>query len=329
MQYHQLPKIELHIHLDCSLSYAVVQQLDPTVTLSQYQEEFIAPEGCGDLLEYIRRSAKGYTLMQTKEQLRLVTLDFLEQMDRDHVIYVEIRFAPLLHTERGLTPVQVIDAIQAALQEGSSRYKVIPRLILCTLRDYSEVQSLETVKLAEQFMSQGWVVGFDIAGDEAGYPVSTHEKAFVYAHEKGIPCTAHAGEACGADSVWEVLRHFHPSRIGHGVRSVEDPALLEHLKKNQIHLEICPSSNLRTNVFKNIASHSLPTIYQAGISMSVNTDARTVTPVTLSSEYELVATTFGWTLADFLQCNLEAVKHSFAASALKTELTARLKEAYS
>jgi adenosine deaminase len=329
MQYHQLPKIELHIHLDCSLSYEVVQQLDPTVTLSQYQEEFIAPEGCSDLLEYIRRSAKGYTLMQTQEQLRLVTLDFLEQMDRDHVIYVEIRFAPLLHTQKGLTPAQVITTIQAALQEGSSRYKVIPRLIFCTLRDYSEEQSMETVKLAEQFMPQGWVVGFDIAGDEAGYPVTAHEKAFAYAHEKGIPCTAHAGEACGASSVWEVLRHFHPSRIGHGVRSVEDPALLEYLKQHQIHLEICPSSNLRTNIFKNIAVHSLPIIYKAGISISVNTDARTVTPVTLSSEYELVATTFGWTLADFLHCNLEAVKHSFASNSLKAELTARLQEAYS
>jgi adenosine deaminase len=329
MQYHQLPKIELHIHLDCSLSYSVVQQLDPTVTLSQYQEEFIAPEGCADLLEYIRRSAKGYTLMQTQEQLRLVTLDFLEQMDRDHVIYVEIRFAPLLHTQKGLTPAQVIEAIQEALQEGSSRYKVIPRLILCTLRDYSEAQSMETVKLAEQFMPQGWVVGFDIAGDEAGYPVTAHEKAFAYAHAKNIPCTAHAGEACGASSVWEVLRQFHPSRIGHGVRSVEDPALLAHLKQHQIHLEICPSSNLRTNIFKNMADHTLPIIYQAGISMSVNTDARTVTPVTLSSEYELVATTFGWTLSHFLHCNLEAVKHSFASDSLKAELTIRLQEAYS
>lgn len=329
MQYRQLPKIELHIHLDCSLSYAVVQQLDPTVSLSQYYEEFIAPEGCSDLLEYIRRSAKGYTLMQTKEQLRLVTLDFLEQMDRDNVIYVEIRFAPLLHTEKGLTSVEVIKVIQDALQEGSSKYNVIARLILCTLRNYTEEQSMETVKLVEQFIPQGWVVGFDIAGDEAGYPVADHERAFAYAHEKGIGCTAHAGEACGASSVWEVLQHFHPSRIGHGVRSVEDPALLAHLKKHQIHLEICPSSNLRTSTFKNIASHTLHTIYQAGISMSVNTDARTVTPVTLSSEYEVVAKAFGWTKADFLHCNLEAVKHSFAPDALKAELKARLQEAYS
>jgi adenosine deaminase len=329
MQYRQLPKIELHIHLDCSLSYAVVQQLDSSVSFEQYQEEFIAPEGCSDLLEYIRRSAKGYTLMQTKEQLRLVTLDFLEQMDRDNVIYVEIRFAPLLHTEKGLKPAEVIEGIQDALKEGSLRYHVIARLILCTLRNYTEEQSMETVKLVEQYQPQGWVVGFDIAGDEAGYPVSAHEKAFAYANEKGIPCTAHAGEACGASSVWEVLRHFHPSRIGHGVRSTEDPALLEHLKKHDIHLEICPSSNLRTNIYQQIADHPLDTIYQTGISLSVNTDARTVTPVTLSSEYELIASTFGWTLADFLQCNLEAVKHSFASEALKVELKARLLEAYS
>ena len=328
MQYRQLPKIELHIHLDCSLSYAVVQQLDPTVSFEQYQEEFIAPEGCPNLLEYIKRSSKGYTLMQTKEQLRLVTLDFLAQMDRDQVIYVEIRFAPLLHTQKGLKPSEVIETIQEALVEGSSHYKVIPKLILCTLRDYSEEQSMETVKLVEQYRPQGWVVGFDIAGDEAGYPVGPHEKAFAYANEKDIPCTAHAGEACGAVSVWEVLRHFHPSRIGHGVRSSEDPALMAHLKAQQIHLEISPSSNLRTNTYKKLTDHPLDKIYRSGISMSVNTDARTVTPVTLSSEYEMVATTFNWTLTDFLHCNLEAIKHSFAPDALKAELKERLLAAY-
>ena len=328
MDYRFLPKIELHLHLDCSLSYKVVRQLDTSITEEQYREEFVAPVSCPDLLTYIKRSAKGFTLMQTREQLRLVTLDFLEQMDQDEVIYVEIRFAPLLHTQKGLSPVEVVEAIQQALAEGNAQYKVIPRLILCTLREYSEAQSMETVKLAEQFLPQGWVVGFDIAGDEAGYPVATHEKAFHYAHEKGIPCTAHAGEACGAGSVWEVLRHYHPARIGHGVRSVEDPKLLEHLKEHQIHLEICPTSNLRTNIFETIAEHSLHQIYKSGISMSVNTDARTVTPVTLTSEYALVAETFGWTPADFLHCNLEAVKHSFATAALKEELKSRLMKVY-
>lgn len=329
MDYSQLPKIELHLHLDCSLSYKVVKQLDPAVSEEQYREEFMAPVSCPDLREYIKRSAKGFTLMQNPEQLRLVTLDFLEQMDRDSVIYVEIRFAPLLHTQNGLSPSEVIEAVQQALEEGRNQYKVIPRLILCTLRNYSEEQSLETVMLAEKFLPQGWVVGFDIAGDEAGYPVSAHEKAFVYANQQGIPCTAHAGEACGPSSVWEVLRHFHPSRLGHGVRSAEDPALMDHLKKNGIHLEICPTSNLRTNIFEKLSDHSLNVIYHTGISMSINTDARTVTPVTLTSEYEAVAETFGWTRADFLKCNLEAVDHSFTTETVKIRLREQLIAAYS
>ena len=328
MDYSQLPKIELHLHLDCSLSFQVVKLLDPAVTIEQYQEEFIAPVGCPDLLAYIKRSAKGYTLMQTKEQLRLVTLDLLEQLDRDQVIYAEIRFAPLLHTQQGLRSDAVIETIQAALEEGKNRFKVIARLILCTLRDYSEAQSMETVLLVQKYLSQGWVVGFDIAGDEAGYPVSAHEKAFVYANQNGIPCTAHAGEACGAPSVWEVLRHFHPSRLGHGVRSVEDSALLDHLKEHQIHLEICPTSNLRTNIYKSLSEHSIDLIYRKGLSMSVNTDARTVTPVTLTSEYQSVSQTFGWTPADFLHCNLEAVKHAFAPESLKSTLRAQLMKAY-
>lgn len=329
MEYSQLPKIELHLHLDCSLSYQVVKQLSPTVSIEQYREEFVAPVSCPDLLTYIKRSAKGYTLMQTREQLRLVTLDFLEQMDRDRVIYVEIRFAPLLHTQGGLSPAEVIETVQQALEEGRSVYTVIARLILCTLREYSEAQSMETVLLVEKYRPQQWVVGFDMAGDEAGYPVSTHKKAFTYANQQGIPCTAHAGEACGASSVWEVLQQYKPSRIGHGVRSVEDEGLLNYLVQHKIHLEVCPTSNLRTNIYKTLAEHSLNQIYRRGVSMSINTDARTVTPVTLTSEYQAVAETFGWTPADFLKCNLEALNHAFVSEEIKSRLREQLRGAYS
>jgi adenosine deaminase len=186
-----------------------------------------------------------------------------------------------------------------------------------------------TVQLVEQFKQDGWVVGFDIAGDEAGYPVTAHQKAFEYAHQKGIPCTAHAGEACGPSSVWDVLNHFHPSRIGHGVRSTEDSQLLTHLREKNIHLEVCPSSNLRTNVYSSYAAHVIDKLYKEGISVSVNTDARTVTPVTLSGEYASIAETFGWTLADFLACNLQAVDHCFAPAAIKEQLRKQLLNSYS
>jgi adenosine deaminase len=327
MNYRSLPKIELHLHLDCSLSYKVVQQINPAVSLEEYKESFIAPAKCTDLADYITRAVKGFELMQTKEQLRLVTLDLFEQLQADNVIYAEIRFAPLLHIAKGLTATEVVQAVTNAAAEGIKATGVQAGIILCTLRHYSAAQSMETVRLVNQFKGT-YVVGFDIAGDEAGFPVDNHIAAFHFAKENNIYCTAHAGEARGADSVWETLKHFHPSRIGHGVRSAEDEKLLQFLKQENIHLEVCPSSNIQVNVFDTIENHVAGKIYKAGVSMSINTDGRTVTPVTLSGEYELMEKVFNWNKEQFLKCNLEAVQHSFATPALKNLLRKKIENAY-
>lgn len=327
MDYRQLPKIELHLHLDCSLSYKVVQQLNPAVTQEEYQRSFVAPPKCTDLADYITRAIKGFELMQTPEQLRLVTLDLFEQLKADNVIYAEIRFAPFLHVAGGLTPTEVAQAVNAATTEGIRLTGVQAGLILCTLRHFTEEQSMETVRLVKQFRGTN-VLAFDIAGDEAGFPIDNHKKAFLYANENNIPCTAHAGEAKGADSVWETLEYFHPSRIGHGVRSAEDVKLLDHLKEKNIHLEVCPSSNVQTNVIGTIEQHPADKIYDHGVSMSINTDARTVTPVTLSGEYGLMERIFHWDPAHFLHCNLEAIEHSFCSAGLKAELKERVKKAW-
>ncbi|MEO5946371.1 MAG: adenosine deaminase [Chitinophagaceae bacterium] len=327
MNYSILPKIELHLHLDCSLSYKAVQQIDPTITLEEYEHSFIAPPKCTDLVDYLSRAVKGFELMQTKESLHLVTLDLLEQLKADNVIYAEIRFAPLLHIAKGLTAVEVVKTVNDAVTEGIQQTGVEARLLLCTLRHYSEEESMETVQLVEQFKGTN-VVGFDIAGDEAGFPVKNHVKAFAYAKEKNIHCTAHAGEAKGAESVKEVLQQFHPTRIGHGTRSAEDESLLAFLKKENIHLEVCPTSNIQTNVFDSIEDHSANKIYNAGVSMSINTDSRTITPVTLNSEYTLLEKVFQWKKEHFLKCNLEAVEHSFCSAALKEKLKQTINNAY-
>lgn len=327
MDFRPYPKIELHLHLDCSLSYAVVQQLDPAVTEAVYQRDFIAPTRCNDLADYIQRAEKPIALMQTPDQLRAVTLDLFDQLKADGLIYAEIRFAPLLHVAKGMTGTEVVETVEAATREGIARTGVEAGLILCTLRHYTEEQSLITVKLAEAFKGTR-VVGFDIAGDEAGYPIEAHITAFNYAQQKDIRCTAHAGEACGPSSVWDTLKYFRPTRIGHGVRSSEDPALLEQLKAQDIHLEVCPNSNLQTNIYQRIEDHPADRILRSGVSMSVNTDARTVTPTTLSDEYALLHRVFGWTLADFRQCNLEAVRHCFAIPDLKQRLQAAVETGY-
>jgi adenosine deaminase len=327
MNYQSLPKVELHLHLDCSLSYQVVQQIDPSISFDTYRESFIAPPKCTDLADYISRAVKGFQLMQTREQLRLVTLDLFDQLKRDNVIYAEIRFAPLLHTAGGLRPDEVVQAVNDAVGEGIVATGVEAGVILCTLRHYTEEQSRETVNLVERFAGTR-IVGFDIAGDEAGYPVANHIEAFRYATSHGIRCTAHAGEARGADSVWETLDLFRPSRIGHGVRSAEDEKLLKKLVEDNIHLEVCPTSNVQTNVVDTISDHPADRIYNAGVSMSVNTDARTISPVTLTSEYAVLETTFGWTKTHVRNCNLEAIRHAFALDELKAVLTKKILEAY-
>jgi adenosine deaminase len=327
MDYNRLPKIELHLHLDCSLSYKVVQQINPAITPEEYRQSFIAPAKCTDLADYIARAIKGYELMQTKEQLHLVTLDLFDQLKADNVIYAEIRFAPLLHIAGGLTPAEVVHTVNEAVTEGIQTTGVQAGVILCTLRHHSEAESMKTVLLCEQFKGT-YVVGFDIAGDEAGFPVASHIRAFEYAHTKSIHCTAHAGEARGADSMWETLRHFHPSRIGHGVRCVEDEKLLAFLKKEDIHLEVCPTSNIQVNVFDVIANHPADTIYKAGISMNINTDCRTISNITLSGEYSVMAHVFHWTKEHFLQCNLAAINHSFTNEVLKEELRKKIITAY-
>jgi adenosine deaminase len=318
-----LPKVELHHHLDCSLSFEVVQKLNPAISYDVYRRDFVAPARCTDLADYITRAIKAVDLMQTEEQLRLVTLDVIRQLKKDNVIYAELRFAPLQHLQKGLTSEQVVRVVNDAVEEGVRQTGVQVGVILCTLRHYSRMQSMETVMLAERFKGTH-IVGFDIAADEAGFPIDNHTSAFNYAHEKGIPCTAHAGEAKGAASVWETLEHFRPSRIGHGVRSMEDPSLIAYLKKHGIHLEVRPTSNIQTAIYDSIANHTVDKIYQSGVSMSINTDARTISDVSLGSEYQLLERVFGWEKAHFLRCNLEAIDHAFTSEENKRLLKEKL-----
>lgn len=328
MDFSALPKVELHLHLDCSLSFDVVQQLNPNISREEYRSRFIAPDKCRDLADYIRRSENAVTLMQDKESLQLVVRDLFEQLEADNVIYAEIRFAPLLHTRKNLVPEHVVKAVNDAVEEQVKGTGIEAGIILCTLRHYSEEQSMRTVKLVEEFANSSRVVGFDIAADEARFPIDEHVSAFEYANKKGLNCTAHAGEACGAESVWETLEEFKPSRIGHGVRSAEDQELMKYLNKHDIHLEVCPTSNVQTNVFDTIEDHSINTLFSNDISLSVNTDTRTISDVTLDSEYELLEQVFDWDKQRFLDANLEAIDHAFTNEQTKEKLRRTVCEAY-
>jgi len=319
----QMPKVELHLHLDCSLSYQAVSRLVPSISRREFDAEFIAPPQCTSLADFLTRAPRGFQLMQSEDALRLVTEDLFEQLSQDRVIYAEIRFAPLLHTAAGLTPEAVVAAVDRATAQCIQATGIEARLILCTLRHFNRAQSLLTAQLVERFKGSR-VVALDIAGDEAGFSIDAHIPAFRYALDHGLGRTAHAGEARGAGSVWETLRAFAPSRIGHGVRSIEDASLVEHLRRERIHLEVCPSSNVQTRTFLTYGAHPVDRLLRAGVSLGINTDARTIANVTLEQEYDRLRQHFGWGAEELLACNREALRAAFLDEPLRARLLAQL-----
>ena len=314
-----LPKIELHLHLDCAASHAAVAQLRPEVTIEQYRADFVAPAKCTNLVDFLLRPPRIVALMQDRHGIEVIVADLFDQLARDGVVYAEVRFAPYLHTDGDLTATEAVEIVNAATERASAESGVEARLILCTLRHYAAATSLETAVLVERFRGS-LVVALDIAGDEAGYPLDAHEAAFRHAEEHGLRRTAHAGEAAGPASVWETLQRLRPERIGHGARSIEDPVLVDHLVETGIHLEVCPSSNVQTDLGDTSADHPLDRLYRRGVSRGVNTDGRAITDLDLERAYARLTETFGWSADDLRRCNLAALDASFAPADLHARL---------
>ncbi|HEX4643365.1 MAG TPA: adenosine deaminase [Candidatus Acidoferrales bacterium] len=328
MALRSLPKIELHLHLDCSLSFQAVSALAPSVSREEYESDYVAPARCANLADFLSRAPKGFLLMQSEEALRLVTEDVFRQLIDDGVIYAELRFAPLLHTEKGLAPERVVAIVERAVDRLIGETDMEASVILCTLRHFSKAQSLLTAQLVRDFRGSR-VAALDLAGDEAGFPLDAHVQAYRFAREHGLSRTAHAGEGVGPQSVWETLRALDPQRIGHGTRSIEDPKLVEHLRRERIHLELCPTANVQIiPSIGTMEAHPVDRLYRAGVSLNVNSDSRMLTPTTLTREYERLAQTFGWGAEEFRNSNLMGLEAAFAGNRVKQQLRKRLLEAY-
>jgi adenosine deaminase len=328
MDLRSLPKIELHLHLDCSLSFQAVSALAPSVSREEYQRDYIAPARCANLADFLSRAPMGFRLMQTEDSLRLVTEDVFQQLIEDGVIYAEIRFAPLLHTEQGLSPERVVAVVERAVDQLTRETGMQAGLILCTLRHFNETQSMLTAKLVNDFRGSR-VLALDIAGDEAGFPLDKHVAAYRYAREHGLFRTAHAGEGLGPESMWETLRLLEPQRIGHGTRSIEDANLVDYLRRERIHLELCPTSNVQIiPSIKSMEEHPIDRLYRAGVSLNVNSDSRMLTPTTLTREYECLQHVFNWSERDLLRANLMGLDAAFADETVKEQLKKCILEKY-
>lgn len=322
-----IPKIELHIHLDCSLSYDFVSTYVPNLSYEDFQHLYVGPPKVRDLTHFLTFTHPQISLLQTEQQLRHSVRDVLKQLKLDSIIYSEVRFSPHLHLQKGLTPFEVVQIVTDEAAKWNKKYSIQSNFLLCTLRHYSHKESMETVELVQHFLGKG-VVGFDIAGDEAGFSLSEHKEAFKFAHKQSIPITAHAGEAVGPISVWETLSELKPTRIGHGVRSIEDKDLVKKLKDNRIHLEVCPSTNVQINVFPSYLTHPVDLLRKAGVSLGINTDTRTITGVDLSNEYFKLNRAFGWSKGQYFTANEQALQASFCTTEQKKALFQQLEQGF-
>ena len=252
--------------------------------------------------------------MQTKENLKRITHELISDLKDENVIYAEIRFAPIKHIEN-LTLEEVVEAVT----QGLKNEDVKTNLILCMMRDSSYEENLKIVELAKKYLNKG-VVGLDLAGAEALYKTKTFEQLFKKASKEKIPFTIHAGEADGPSSINDAIS-FKASRIGHGIRAIEDEKTIKKIITENILLEICPTSNVQTNAVKAYENHPIKKLFDLGCKVSINTDNRTVSNVTLTKEYELLNKYLNFSLDEIIKINLETIKHTFLSEKEKQELT--------
>ena len=309
--------IDLHLHFDGSLLARTVLELAKEQGIALPSEEpdelklfLAAPADCGSLNEYLEKFDLPLLVLQTREAIRKGMYTLVSSLKEQGMLYAEIRFAPQLHTKKGLAQEQVVKAALQGLQEAAAGSFFKAKLILCCMRGAdNREENLLTVRTAAAFLGRG-VAALDLAGAEALYPTADYGEVFALAKELSVPFTIHAGEADGPESIRAALR-MGASRIGHGVRAGEDPELLEELKERQIPLEMCPSSNVQTKAVPSLSEHPVLSYLRRGLLVTVNTDNMTVSDTTIEREFRLLKEELGMTPEERRQLLLNAADAAF------------------
>ena len=306
----KMPKIELHLHLDGSVN------IDLLTKFSNLPREEVIEKTISNndpsLEEYLKHFDFVIKYLQTKENLELASKILGEELEKENVIYAEIRFAPLDHTKEGLTPNEVVEAVL----QGLSKCHVKTNLILCMRRGETYSYNREVIELANRFLNKG-VVAVDLVGDEEHFAFKEYEQLFKMCKYAGIPVTIHSGEVTKRD-IKDIIPYT--KRIGHGIKIHDDPELINIVKDNNILLEVCPNSNLDTKNVIDYFNHPIKKLYDLGVKVSVNTDNRTVSNITLNEEYQNLINYSNISYDDLVTMNLNAVDGAFIKDSEKQEL---------
>jgi adenosine deaminase len=331
-QIRRAPKVLLHDHLDGGLRPTTVIELAeavgytglPTTDPQELSRWFVTEAPRRNLVRYLEGFTHTVAVMQTKEALERVARECVDDLADDGVIYAEVRFAPELHTEAGLHLETVVEAILAGFGTGMDEARaagrpIVVRALLTAMR--TAARSLEIAELAVRYRDVG-VAGFDVAGPEAGYPPTLHLEAFTLVQRENFHATVHAGEAFGLPSIWQALQWCGAERLGHGVRIVDDITLkpdggialgrlASYVRDLRVPLELCPTSNVHTGAVASLAEHPIGLLRRLGFRVTINTDNRLMSGVSLSSEMARCAEVFGWGWADLRWLSINAMKSSF------------------
>jgi adenosine deaminase len=313
----KLPKTDLHVHLDGSLRLQTILDLAERqrVELPANDEEGLRRamnlgKNCGSLVEYLKAFDVTLRVLQTEEALTRAAYELAEDAARENVRYMEVRYAPMLHTRKGLSLVRVVEAVLQGLRQAQKDFRIESNVIICGIRNVSPESSLEMAELAVAYKNRG-VVGFDLAGAEYDHPAKHHLQAFQLVRDNNINVTIHAGEAYGPESIAQAVHVCGAHRIGHGCRLRENGDLLHYVNDHRIPLECCPSSNVQTGAVRDIASHPLKLYFNLGLRVTVNTDNRLVTDTTVSKELWLCHKEMGLGLHELKQIITSGFKSAF------------------
>ena len=326
MNFEKLPKIELHCHLDGSVRPSTIIELAnmknidiPSKNIDEIKNMMVAPKDCKSLDEYLKRFELPGLIMQDEDSLERIAFELMEDASRENIVYIEIRFAPLLHINKGLTTKQVIESVLKGIKKAESIYDIKGNLILSCMRTMSVESSYNVIEAGKEYLNNG-VVAIDLCSSENKQFCEKFEEPIALARSYGYRVTIHAGETGIGENVYDAITLLKAERIGHGVFIKDCEKAYNLVKKNNVTLEMCPTSNLQTKAIKNIENYPLNYFHKDGIKVSLNTDNRTVSDIDLTNEYNIIFNNFEMSEHDYKTIYLNSVEASFADENTKDKL---------
>lgn len=326
-----IPKVQLHCHIDGSVRPSTLIELSqnegiklPTEDVQELKKYVTVEDKCNSLKDYLKKFTYPISIMQSKENIYRITLELLEDCSKDNIEYIELRFAPYLHLEKGLTISDVLQSVIDAKEQAEQKFGIKSNIISSFMRHETKEKNFNQLKEIIKFINNG-VIAVDLAGNEADFPPELFVDLFKEAREKGLHVTIHAGETGNEQNIMKSIKLLGAERIGHGVSAYKDEKVEEFLIENNIPLEICVTSNYNTEIVEKIKDHPIKRFFYKGLNVTLNTDNNTVSNVKLTDEYIKLYEDLAFSIDEIKQIIINTANSSFCDNTTKKEIIKQIK----